>query len=214
MRKRIAGILLCCAMLLGLLPTAALAAGTDTGGSIRLGTSGIFGYSSADGYDYIYYGTWNNKPIKWRVLDDETNMPDETRHETIIISWEKGLFLLSDAAMATGDIGADFTPFDNTRDPKSNVWQGSDAQAWCRDFAGEAGAQNKVPDAFTAGELAAILATYKSDRACVVFDPGISHDYGRVYDSAANILNGDKVFFLSAEERFGGSTAGIPRNGS
>ena len=48
MRKRILSLLLCCVMLLGLMPTTALAA--DTGKGIQLGASGISGYDSTTGY--------------------------------------------------------------------------------------------------------------------------------------------------------------------
>lgn len=48
MRKRILSLLLCCVMLIGLLPTAAFAA--DTGKGIQLGASGISGYDSTTGY--------------------------------------------------------------------------------------------------------------------------------------------------------------------
>ena len=51
--QRISAFLLCLALLVGLLPTSALAAGTDTGKAIQLGTSGISGYNSTNGYDYI-----------------------------------------------------------------------------------------------------------------------------------------------------------------
>ena len=48
MRKRILSLMLCCVMLLGLMPTTAFAA--DTGKGIQLGTSGISGYDSTTGY--------------------------------------------------------------------------------------------------------------------------------------------------------------------
>lgn len=62
MRKRILSLMLCCVMLLGLMPTTAFAAGT--GKAIQLGTSGISGYDTAKGgtgYDYIYMGSYNNE---------------------------------------------------------------------------------------------------------------------------------------------------------
>ena len=49
-----------------MLPTVAFSA--DTGKAIQLGASNISGYDSTNGYDYIYYGTWSNSPIKWRVI--------------------------------------------------------------------------------------------------------------------------------------------------
>ncbi len=181
MKKRLTAILLCLCLILTLMPAAAFAA--DTGKAIQAGTGSICGWDSAAGYDYIYYGYWTapdvytaSGPIKWRVLDDQTNTQSE------------GLFLLSEALLGTGYQGGVY--FDNTG---NNVWQGSNAQAWCKDFAGIEG--NSVTDAFSAAELAAILETTKSDPA---FTSGSL--YGTSFKASENILNGDKVFFLSAEE--------------
>lgn len=40
-----------------------------TGKNITLGTAALSGYDSINEYDYIYYGTYGNAPVKWRVLD-------------------------------------------------------------------------------------------------------------------------------------------------
>ena len=53
-KRRIISFLLAICLVVGLMPTAAFAAGTDTGKAIQLGTSGISGYDSTNGYDYIY----------------------------------------------------------------------------------------------------------------------------------------------------------------
>lgn len=146
------------------------------------GTSGISGYDSTKGYDYIYMGYWTapdsyttSSPIKWRVLDVQTNTGDS------------GLFLLSDVLLGTGTSGGVY--FDNSGND-SSAWQGSTAQAWCKDFAGIEG--SSVPNAFTAAELGAILATTKSDQ---YFIHPVYH-----FLASDNILNGDKVFFMSVEE--------------
>ena len=97
MKKRFLSLLLVICLVVGLMPTAVFAAGTDTGKAIQLGTSGIAGYDSAAGYDYIYFGRWTaqedtyttSDPIKWRVLDTKTNMEEAEEGG--------GLFLLSDA---------------------------------------------------------------------------------------------------------------------
>ncbi len=82
--------------------------------------------------------------------------------------------------------------FDKTS-PNSNAWQGSDAQAWCKDFAGIEG--DSVTAAFSAAELSAILETTKSDKEFK------SNSGGKwMFAASENILNRDKVFFLSAEE--------------
>lgn len=177
-KGKILSLLLVICLVAGLMPTAVFAAGTDTGKAIQLGTSGISGYDSAAGYDYIYFGRWPaqedthtpSAPIKWRVLDDQAN------------TGEPGLFLLSDALLGTGSNGDVY--FDNTN-PYSNTWQGSDAQAWCNTFASSN---------LDSRELAAILETTKSDAAFT------SSKYSIPFAASENILNGDKVFFLSAEE--------------
>lgn len=177
MKKRFLSLLLVICLVAGLMPTAVFAAGTDTDKAIMLGTSGISGYDSAAGYDYIYFGNWTAQdtyttsgPIKWRVLDDQAN------------TGETGLFLLSDGLLGTGYYGGVY--FANTS-PYSNTWQGSDAQAWCNTFASSN---------LDSRELAAILETTKSD------DVFISSTYSVPFAASEKILNGDKVFFLSAEE--------------
>ena len=171
--KRIGALLLCLTLLAGLLPTAAWAADADK--AIMLGTGNISGYDNeSNSYDYIYHGTWSNSPIKWRVLDTKTNMANATEGD--------GLFLLSDVLLGTGTNGGVY--FDNT-EPCSNTWQGSDAQSWCSTF---------YSNNLTTQEQGAVLATTKSDEAFT------SSFYNIQFAASNDILNGDKVFFLSAEE--------------
>lgn len=193
--KRLLSILLCYVMLLGLIPTAVFAEGegsTGTVKAIQLGTGSIRGYDAATkSYDYIHFGNWTapdeyttTGPIKWRVLDTKTNMEDATEGD--------GLFLLSEGLYGVGSYG--FVHFTEVyRKENLNVWQGSDAQNWCRVFAGETTDTNvKASNAFTQGERSAILETRKSDPSSSF---SIYH-----YSATKDILNGDKVFFLSVEE--------------
>ena len=176
-KKRILSLMMTTCLISAMMPTVTFAEGTGTGKAIRLGTSGISGYDSAAGYDYIYFGSWTAQedtytttgPIKWRVLDDQTN------------TGGTGLFLLSDRLLGTGSNGDVY--FDNAGNV-SNAWQGSDAQAWCNTFASSN---------LDSWELAAILETTKSD---VAFTSSNSVSFA----ASENILNRDKVFFLSAEE--------------
>ena len=177
MKKRILSILTVLALCLGLLPTAAFAADGDT--AIMLGTNGISGYDSTNGYDYIYFGNWEaldqyttSGPIKWRVLDNQTN----TR--------ENGLFLLSDRLFGAGNSAGGGVYFDNSS-PYSNVWQDSDAQKWCQDFYGKS---------FSTGEQGAVFATTKTDAEYNASSGDLPLQYG------VSQLEEDKVFFLSAEE--------------
>ena len=169
MKKRILSIILLCCMVLVLLPTTVFA-NNDGAKAIQLGTSGISGYDSTNrSYDYIYFGTWNNSTVKWRVLDTKTNMPNAQEGD--------GFFLLSDALLGTGAFGG--VEFDYTT-PYFNDWKGSRGQDWCNDF---------YSRSLSITEQKAVLATSKSDAL-----------YGMYYDASDNILDGDKVFFLSAEE--------------
>ena len=116
-KRRILSLLLAICLVVGIMPTAAFAANNDK--AIQLGASNISGYDSTNGYDYIYYGEWDNSPIKWRVLDEQTNTQNE------------GLFLLSDVLLGTGTDGGVY--FDNSGSD-SDVWQNSTAQTWCKNF--------------------------------------------------------------------------------
>lgn len=177
MKKQILTLLAVVALCLGLLPTAAFAADGDT--AIMLGTNGISGYDdSTNSYDYIYFGNWKaldqyttTGPIKWRVLDDQTNTGGD------------GLFLLSDVLFGKGNKYGGGVCFNQDR--SSNVWQGSAAQKWCQDFYGSS---------FSTGEQGAVLATTKTDAAykATSVKPPI--------DFLGSELKGDTVFFLSAEE--------------
>ena len=174
MKKRILSILTVLALCLGLLPSAAFALDGDK--AIMLGTNGISGYDSTNGYDYIYFGNWTaldeyttSGPIKWRVLDDQTNTGGD------------GLFLLSDVLFGEGNPYGGGVCF--RQDGSSNVWQGSDAQAWCNTF---------YTSSFSKGEQGAVLATTKTDEAYTAGKPPIPH--------GTSELKEDEVFFLSAEE--------------
>ncbi len=138
-KRRILSLLLAICLVVGIMPTAAFAANNDK--AIQLGASNISGYDSTNGYDYIYYGEWDNSPIKWRVLDEQTNTQNE------------GLFLLSDVLLGTGTDGGVY--FDNSGN-NSNVWQKSTAQTWCKNF---------YSNNFSSKEQNAVLATTKSDSA-------------------------------------------------
>ena len=196
-KGRILSLLLVFCLVAGLLPTVTFAAGTDTGKAIQIDASGISGYDSTNGYDYIYYGTWSSRPIKWRVLDTKTNMEKATEGD--------GLFLLSDVLLGTGPYGGVYfqryyhedssrstyhkgsAPSDgnHTNCRIMNAWQGSDAQGWCSEF---------YSDNLTTQEQSAVLETTKSDKT---FN---SSTYSVSFAASENILSGDKVFFLSTKE--------------
>lgn len=80
---------------------------------IMLGTSMLSGYDN--GYDYIYYGTYNSEPVKWRILDTayKYNKADSSK---------TSMLLLSENTLGITKFGS------------SAVWNGSMAQTWCSDI--------------------------------------------------------------------------------
>ena len=181
-KRMILSLLLAVCLIAGLLPATALAAGT--GKALQKGAACISGYNGS--YNYIYYGTWDGSPMKWRVLSTSGNGGTYDKSPSNGV-----LFLLSEKLLGTAGSSMGSVYFN-----KNNqfFWQGSDAQGWCKDFAGESG--EAVADAFTAAELDAILKTTKSDEEYT----GTSATTSITFSASENILNGDRVFFLSAEE--------------
>ena len=170
MKKRILSILVICCMILGLLPTTAFADNDSVKKAIQLGTSGISGYDSTNS-SYDY--------IHFGTWNNSTVKWRVLDTKTNMANAQKGdgFFLLSDALLGTGEFGG--VEFDYTT-PYFNDWKGSRAQDWCNDF---------YSRSLSITEQKAVLATSKSDAL-----------YGMYYDASDNILDGDKVFFLSAEE--------------
>ena len=145
-------------------------ASNDGAKAIQLGTSGISGYDSTNN-SYDY--------IHFGTWDNSTVKWRvlDTKTNMPNAREEDGFFLLSDALLGTGEYGG--VEFDYTT-PYFNDWKGSRAQDWCNDF---------YSRSLSITEQKAVLATSKSDAL-----------YGMYYDASDNILDGDKVFFLSAEE--------------
>ena len=107
---------------------------------------------------------------------------------------EAGMFLLSDKLL--GEVGTDYgnTMF-NDSDNYNTVYQGSNAQNWCNNF---------LNNTFSEQERVAMIKTYKSDDAYTAhvtyWSAGEEHSYDASYYAVENILNGDQVFPMSAEE--------------
>ena len=169
MKKKLINLFCTLVLMVTMLPMAVFAAETDTGKALQLVDNGtaanISGWNIKNGYNYIYYGQWNGSPVKWRVLDDQTNTGEKG-----------GLFLLSDVLLGTGKYGDVY--FNHTYS-FSNAWQYGDAQAWCKAF--ESNNLDKR-------EAAAILETTKSDKRYT------SRTYNILFDEAKNILNATKFF--------------------
>ena len=144
MKKRLLSILLTLCMALSLLSAVAFAEGGAK--AIQSGTGSIHGYdTSAGGYSYIYYGTWRNSPIKWRVLDTKANT-----------GAADALFLLTDECLypLPGDLYACYIQFNPADKQNRHLWKDSTLQNWFQNtfYSGE-------NSAFTSAERALIPAT-------------------------------------------------------
>ena len=143
MKKRLLSILLTLCMALSLLSAVAFAEGGAK--AIQSSTGSIHGYDTSGGYSYIYYGTWRNSPIKWRVLDTKAN------------TGEAGaLFLLTDECLypLPGDLYACYIQFNPASKKDRHLWKDSTLQGWFKNtfYSGE-------NSAFTSAERALIPAT-------------------------------------------------------
>ena len=143
MKKRLLSILLTLCMALSLLPAVAFAEGGAK--AIQSGTGSIHGYDTSGGYSYIYYGTWRNSPIKWRVLDTKANT-----------GAADALFLLTDECLypLPGDLYACYIQFNPANKPNRHLWKDSALQDWFKNtfYSG-------ANSAFTSAERALIPAT-------------------------------------------------------
>ena len=120
---------------------------------------------------YIYFGVNSgnsNTPIKWRVLDADKANDGKT----------SGMFLLSEYLLASG-------VYFNEENNKGNTYQGSDAQSWCSNFAGNT-------SNFSAAEKGVMLGVAKTDSAG---DHLNSIPWGE-----SSLTANDKLFFLSVRE--------------
>lgn len=152
----------------------------------------ITGYDAQWGYNKLYFGKFGTDPILWRVLSvsgNATGDTDSLKQGEDTVSNDDAMFLLSEYLLGQGaNGGLQFT----TNNQETNVrYAGSNAQLWCR----MATNPESPYRAFTAGELSAMLDTTKSDP-----EYAGKNWRNKVYAAAENILENDKVFFLSAEE--------------
>ena len=145
-----------------------------TGYAMQEGAGGI------ENGKHIYFGTkdettytWTDAAPYWRVLD-----------KTNTNAGSSGMFLLSENLIGNNPGGTYGNVYFDDTTPHSNAWNGSTAQTWCSTFL-----TNVFPR-----EQYAILATNKSD------DSYTSSTLGTEFNASTDILSGDKVFFLSAEE--------------
>ena len=184
MKKRLLSILLTLCMALSLLPAVAFAEGGAK--AIQSGTGSIHGYdTSAGGYSYIYYGTWRNSPIKWRVLDTKANTGEAD-----------ALFLLTDECLypLPGDLYACYIQFNPADKHNRHLWKDSTLQGWFKStfYSGE-------NSAFTSAERALIPATTQASSVFSYKAPGApSWDPGMRFQICG--LEAEHVFAPSIQD--------------
>ena len=184
MKKRLLSILLTLCMALSLLSAVAFAEGGAK--AIQSGTGSIHGYdTSAGGYSYIYYGTWRNSPIKWRVLDTKANT-----------GAADALFLLTDECLypLPGDLYACYIQFNPADKQNRHLWKDSTLQGWFKNtfYSGE-------NSAFTSAERALIPATTQASSVFSYKAPGApSWDPGMRFQICG--LEAEHVFAPSIQD--------------
>ncbi len=130
-------------------------------GSYPVMQAGTKGIQDPEGsfWDRIWFGSkYESSVMKWRVLDTKANTGGD------------GIFMMAESLYGP----TRFNPEGTT----ATGWQGSAAQAWCRNF---------LNNTFSLKEQATIQETTKTDTT----------GYG---ETVTNNLNKDKVFFPSLDE--------------
>lgn len=164
-------------MFLGMIPF-------STGIAYAEERNGITSLDKLEAKEYIYMGVQGSglqgagKEIKWRILDKNANNGNTD-----------GLFLLSEELLGSGNDGG--VEYYKGFSLSKIKWKDSDANKWCKEFSGE---EPRAITSLKPEELAAVLSTDKSDGKYI--SKGTTVEFPK----ADHILNGDKVFFLSAEE--------------
>ena len=182
MKKRFLSLLLALVLCIGLLPMAANAEVAeqpaiqstlwDNSGS----ANGAKAYNAGNGYHYVYFGQWKDKPIRWRVLAEPPNTYDGTG----------GFLLMADEIVDVVRFGRSETDY---------LWVNSKAKEWCDN--------TFYSGAFSALEKSCIAAAPATrDRGIVRGREEIRNTpdnitSGPLYQEYKNILNGDHIFFPS-----------------
>lgn len=182
-KSKLLSLLLAICLVVGLMPTAAFAAGTDTGKAIQFVDSGTAANISGGQADNIYFGTYqqssdgnsgyNIDPIKWRVLENANGQ----------------LFLLSDQNLDVFQYHVDY---------ESVTWATSTMRSWLNGYgaAQNTGSDNGIDytddnfidTAFSDGEQGAIV------------DTTVVNDDNPDYNTEGGENTNDKIFLLSVDE--------------
>ena len=164
------------ALCLGLLPSAAFAAGTDTGKSIQLADSETAANIGGGQADNIYFGNYfqssstTKEPVKWRVLSNSDGK----------------LFLLSDQNL-------DVKPYNSSS--TSITWEKSTIRSWLNGY--EASENNSGTD-YSSNNF--IDAAFSSDEQVAIADTYVYNKNNPSYSTSGSENTTDQIFLLSIEE--------------
>ncbi|MCU7651719.1 DUF6273 domain-containing protein [Acutalibacter sp. LFL-21] len=186
--KRIISFLLAICLVVGLMPTAAFAAGTDTGKAIQLVDSGTAANISGGQADNIYFGTYqqssdgnsgyNIDPIKWRVLENANGQ----------------LFLLSDQNL---DV------FQYHTDSESVTWEKSTMRSWLNGYSAEQNTGGSSGIDYTSDNFIGTAFSEKEQGA--IADTTVVNDDNPDHNTEGGNNTTDKIFLLSIAEANNGS---------
>ena len=188
MKKRFLSLLLVICLVAGLMPTAAFAAGTDTGKAIQLVDSGTAANIGGGQADNLYFGTYqqssdgsggyNTDPIKWRVLENADGQ----------------LFLLSDQNL---DV------FQYHTDWESVTWEKSTMRSWLNGYGSSENTGGDSGIDYTGDNF--IGAAFSEKEQAAIADTEVVNDDNPNYGTEGGNNTTDKIFLLSIAEATNGS---------
>lgn len=200
-KSKILSLLLAICLVVGLMPTAALAAGTDTGKAIQLVDSGTAANIGGGQADNIYFGTYqqssdgsggyNTDPIKWRVLENANGQ----------------LFLLSDQNLDVFQYHTDY---------ESVTWETSTMRSWLNGYSAEQNTGGSSGTDYTSDNF--IGAAFSEKEQGAIADTTVVNDDNPDYSTEGGNDTTDKIFLLSIEEvqnadyGFADNSSGIATN--
>ena len=182
-KSKLLSLLLTICLVVGLMPTAAFAAGTDTGKAIQLVDSGTAANIGGGQADNIYFGTYqqssdgsggyNTDPIKWRVLENADGQ----------------LFLLSDQNLDVFQYHTDY---------ESVTWEKSTMRSWLNGYGashntGDSGGIDYTDDNF-------INTAFSEKEQKAIADTTVVNDDNPTYGTEGGENTNDKIFLLSIAE--------------
>ena len=176
MKRRILSIICALALCLGLLPSAAFAAGTDTGKAIQLADIGTAANIGGGQADNIYFGNYfqssstTKEPVKWRVLSNSDGK----------------LFLLSDQNL-------DVKPYNSSS--TGITWEKSTIRSWLN---GYAASENNSGTDYSSNNF--IDAAFSSDEQVAIADTYVYNKNNPSYSTSGGNNTTAQIFLLSIEE--------------